>query len=404
MTPLDSFTMSRRTLAVAAASALLLAGCGRTDAPAAGTTKDSGSPIVIVGSFAQSGPLAVTGTLGKGVAAHFDKIAAGGGINGRKVTFIQYDDGYDPSRLAANARRAVEQDKATIFLSFGGPSLSVRQYLNQNKVLHVVFAGNTPFSQVQQFPYTHAWWPDLGWESAIGAAYLKKENPSVKIGVLGFNNDLTDSQAAGLEAGGVKPALVLKVPPTQQDTTSQVTQLKAAGVDAVMLSVGNAQIIGTVKYMNQIGFRPKTFVYSSAAGRLSTIAPLAGAAKGLYSTLWLADPADPSRQQDADLATYRDDVAKYGQGADANDVLVLNGYALATALGNVISSAEGSDAEAYNTAWNAIKGLKVPGLLGPASAGPGGRLVYSYQVTQYDGNTWVPAGGVQDATSLGYAK
>ncbi|HLL67352.1 MAG TPA: ABC transporter substrate-binding protein [Micromonosporaceae bacterium] len=398
----------RAVIALAAVTAVTLAGCGRSDtgtAPAAPASE--GAPIVIAASFDQSGPLAATQFLGRGVSAYLAKVNADGGLNGRQVKYVQYDDAYDPSRLTANARRAVEQDRASIFISFGGPSLAIRPYLNQNKVLHLVFAGNTPFSDVAQFPYTHAWWPDIAWESAIDAAYLKQSQPGVKLGILGYNNDLTDSQVAGVKAGGLEPASVLRVPPSQLDTTSQVTQLKAAGVDAVLLSVGNGQVISTVKYMNQIGYTPKTFIYSTAAGRLATIDAITpAAAKGIYTTLWLTDPGDPKATGDTALAGYFDDVKKYGNGADPGDSLVLQGYTAAAALANAVKTASAQNPDAYNAAWNATKDLKVPGLLPGTSlsAGSHGRLVHQYQIVQFDGTAWAPVGGVEDATSKGFAK
>lgn len=390
---------------MASITLLALAGCGRTDQPRG--AQDPQGDLVIAGTFPQSGPLAAVGAVGKGAAAYFAKTNESGGINGRKVKFVSYDDAYDPSRMSANARRAVEQDKAQIFLTFGGPSLAVRPYLNQNKVLHIAFAGNTPFSEVEQFPYTHAWWPDIAWESAITAKYVKEHVPNPKIGVLSLNNDIADSQAAGIRTGGGDPALVLKVPPSQQDNSSQVAQLQAAGVNALFLSIGANQIVPTLKYMQQIGYQPQVFLYSTPAARTTTIEPLTpAAATGLHTTLWLIDPADPRWADQPDIATYKQDIAKYSEGTDANDALVLNGYAAAAALAEVVKAARTQDAEGYNASWNAVKDLKVPGLLegGVLSTGPGGRLVYQYQMMRFDGTSWRDAEPLRDSSKLGIAK
>ncbi len=288
------------------ATVVALAACGHTDSGTGPAAPPKTDPIVISASFDRSGPLAATAALGRGVAVYISRVNAAGGVNGRKIIYNEYDDDNQPSQLVANARRAVEQDKASVFISFGGISAAARAYLNQHKVLHLVFAGNTPFSDVAQFPYSHAWWPDLGWESAIDASYLRLATPSVKLGVLGFDNDLTDSQVGGVKAGGLDPSLVLRVPTTQLDLTSQVQQLKAAGVDALLLAVGNAQVISAVKYMNQIGYHPKVFIYSTVAGILTTMSALPSAmSNGLYSTLWLADPADPKLSSDQALSAYR---------------------------------------------------------------------------------------------------
>lgn len=395
-------------VALVCLAALALAACGRTDSTTAAgpgaAAPSTADEIVVAATFPQSGPLAVVGAAGRGLETYLKKVNAAGGVDGKQIVFKAYDDAYDPARMAANARKAVEEDGADVVVSFGGPSLAIRPYLNEKKVFNLVLAGNSAFSDVTTFPYSHAWYPDLGWESQVATSFIAKKSPGAKVGVLGFNNDLTDSQAAGIRAGGLDPVLVLKVPPSQQDVTAQITQLRNRGVDTVFLSVGAGQVIGAVKYMKAVKWSPTVVLYSSTAAKTGAVAPLGDDAKGIYSALWLADPADPL-WADSGVAEFKTDVAAHDTvPQDADNALALGGYAAGQALVEAIRKAGSGDADAVNGAWNSLDGVTVAGLPTGTSlkAGPGGRLVYSYQVVQFDGSVWKPQGDLVDVVSAGY--
>jgi branched-chain amino acid transport system substrate-binding protein len=396
-------TINRRVALALLAATVLTSACGRTDAT---TPANSTGPIVVAGSFPMSGPFAPLAALSKGAGAYFDKVNAEGGVNGRQIKYVPYDDGYDPSRAAANVRRGIDQDKAQAFLTFGVPGEVARPYLNQRKVFNVAYSGSLQYSQVDKFPYSHAWWPDLTGESGIIAQYVAKEFPKAKLGVLTLNNDLADAQEAGFEAGGVTPEVFLKVAPSRQDNTAQVAQLKAAGVDVLFLAIGAPQMVPTLKYMAQIGYRPKIFVYSAIVSRNGLLDPLTPSlSKGLHAALWLDDPADGHWGSDPAIQAYKKDIATYGEGANADDTLVLNGYAGAAALVSAMKAAKSPDADGYNAAWNAMKEVQAPGLIGSTlNAGPGGRLIYRFQIVQFDGTSWQSRGPVRDAVQAGLIK
>jgi branched-chain amino acid transport system substrate-binding protein len=410
---------SRRLLQAAAAlgvaATLLTAACGRSDgppaAPSAGAASSSvgaasaGAPIVIAATYPQTGPLAAVGSVGRGAEAYIKKVQASGGVNGRPITWIGYDDGYDPARMVANVRRAVERDHADVVVSFGGPSLTIRPYLNQRKVFHLVLAGNSPLSDTRAFPYSHAWYPDIRWEAELTARHIKQATPGARIGVLGLNNDITDSAAAGFTAAGLKPTLVLKVAPGQQDLTSQIAQLRGAGVNSLFFTVSPGQAIGAIKYMKATHFSPMVVLYSTTAGRKGSINALGPDAKGLYTNLWLADPADRLWAGAAGVADYQAAVRQYGQASDADDLLGLEGYAAAEALVAALKAAPAPTAEGITSGWQKIKNVNVTGLPPGTTlqAGPGGRLVYNFQLVQFNGAGWTPVGGVQNAITTGVA-
>jgi branched-chain amino acid transport system substrate-binding protein len=391
-----------RILTLLLASGLAMSACGRDS-----STTESGDSksIVVAATFPQSGPLAVTGAAGRGVKAAIDEANANGGIAGQEITWVDYDDAYDPARMIANARKAVQQDQADVLVSFGGPSLAIRPFANESKVFNLVLAGNTPFSDEKGFPYTHGAFPDLAWESTVAARELAKKNPDAVVGVLGFNNDLTDSQVGGLTAGGYEPDLVLKVPPTQQDVTSQITHMKEAGVDTVFLSVGPGQIIGAVKYMRAVDYSPTVVVYSLASGKTDAIAALGPDAANIYTARWIADPADPLWAEESDVAQFKEAIADSGEESDTDNLLALMGYVSGKALVTALENAEAGDGEDINAAWKSIKDVAAPGLPPGATLtyGAGGRLQHTYQLVQWDGAAWQTQGDLVDVEEAGLA-
>jgi ABC-type branched-subunit amino acid transport system substrate-binding protein len=399
---------TRPALALLTVLALALTACTGGSSQSRGTsTCGPGDTVVVVGSFPDSGPLAGAGSAGRAVGAYLAKVNADGGINGRRVIWKEYDDAYDPARLDLNARRAVQQDHATAFVSFGAPSVAVRPYLNRSKVFQLVLAGNTVLSDTKSFPFTHAWFPDVGWEAAVDAARLKASVPALRLGILGIANGVPDSAAAGARLVGVSPALVLQVPPSQFDVRAQITQLKAAQVNAVLLVGSPAQVINAVRYIRAIHYTPTIVLNSISAGRKDTIDPLGSDANGIQTSLWLADPADPAWSGQNGLEEFRADMARYGQASDSGRSVALMGYAAAEALVDALRSSAATNADGINRAWNAIRGVSVTGLP------PGttldvidgtGRLVHEFQAVRFEAGQWRPLGSPVDAAAQGYVR
>ncbi len=370
----------------------------------------SDTEIKIGGSFAFTGPLAATAPLGQGMAAYFKAVNDQGGVNGRKITFIAYDDAYDPAKLAENARKLNEQDKVFAFTGFGGTNIGLRDYTNRAKLPQVfIMAGNTPLGEVDKYPYTRAWWPDISYEGAIDTRYVLDNVPNPKIGTLMLNNDLANSESAGIkQALGDKADQLVETTyePSQVDVSRQVLQLREAGVSAV-LTQGGTQTINAVKYMNQIGWTPSVFLYGAGSGRKSTLGVIGlDISKGLYAPLWLKDPNDPQWANDPGVQNYKQTIQKYGEGADPEDIVTANGYAAGEAFVAALKSMKDPTRQSLMQAIDATKGLQLdmlyPGV--QLNSGPGGRLIFSYQMCQFDGTSWKPIGEALDAVKLGLAK
>src|SRR5262249_53634886 len=123
-----------------------------------------------------TGPLKDFSSIGKAQAAYFDMINDRGGINGRKVRFISYDDHSDPTSAFELTRRLVEQHEVLLmFGSFGTVgNLSARQYLNEKQIPQLfVASGDEQFSNPSVFPWTMGWQPPFRAEGRIYARYIQ---------------------------------------------------------------------------------------------------------------------------------------------------------------------------------------------------------------------------------------
>src|SRR6202451_306881 len=101
-----------------------------------------------------SGPASAYATIGKAQAAYFKMINDQGGVNGRKINFIQYDDAYSPPKAVEQVRKLVEGDEVLLTFQLVGtpPNAAVKKYLNSKKVPQL-FAGTgaARFTDPQDF-------------------------------------------------------------------------------------------------------------------------------------------------------------------------------------------------------------------------------------------------------------
>lgn len=401
--------MSRRVrpaltaTALVATAALLLAGCSGRTAPSDAEGSSDG-PIVIGASWPQSGPLAPAAAGLHGLQAYIEMTNANGGVDGREIELVTADDAYDPARLADNQRQFVEKDGAIAVLNFGGISVPGRPYLNDKKVAQIALAGQTPLSDVENFPYTRAFWPDVAWEGELHAQWLTENHPDAVVGFIGFNNDLSDSHIAGLEAGGVSPAQIATVPPGTADLSAQVSQFQAAGVDTVIINIGAPTIGAVTAYMDEVGYEPMLLLAGNMADFVTVVDPAgADAVTDAYAFHWGKDPADPKNADDAATKAFIEDMKEFGYESDIREALAFNGYGLGAALVAALESAPEITSEGLLEAWDSLSGVENPFLQDGMTldAGYGGRLVFQVQLTQFDGETWVNSGDVLDMRELG---
>ena len=395
-----------RLAALSAALAIL----GATSVSAADQKKyDVGATdteIKIGNIMPYSGPASSYSVIGKTEAAYFNKINAEGGINGRKINFISYDDGYSPPKTVEQARKLVESDEVLlIFNSLGTPpNSSIQKYMNLKKVPQLFVAtGATKWNDPKDFPWTMGWQPSYQSETQIYAKYILKNYPNAKIGVLYQNDDYGKDYLKGLKDGlGSKASMIVAEEPyetTEPTIDSHILNLKASGADVfVDLSIPKfaAQAI---KKMAEIQWKPAHFLNSVSSSITATIKPAGfDNAQGIITAEYLKDPTDSQWKNDPDIKTWNAFLDKYYSEANRSDAFVIYGYAVAQSMVQVLKRC-GDDLTRANVMKQAasMHDATVAGLLpgvkintSPTDFAPISQL----QLARLKGDTWERFGDI----------
>jgi branched-chain amino acid transport system substrate-binding protein len=395
-----------RLAALSAALAML----GATSVNAADQKKyDIGATdteIKIGNIMPYSGPASSYSVIGKTEAAYFNKINAEGGINGRKINFISYDDGYSPPKTVEQARKLVESDEVLlIFNSLGTPPNSaIQKYMNLKKVPQLFVAtGATKWNDPRQFPWTMGWQPSYQSETQIYAKYILKNYPNAKIGVLYQNDDYGKDYLKGLKDGlGSKVSMIVaeeSYETTEPTIDSHILNLKASGADVfVDLSIPKfaAQAI---KRAAEIEWKPVHFLNSVSSSITATIKPAGfDNAQGIITAEYLKDPTDPQWKDDPEIKTWNAFLDKYYPEANRADAFVIYGYAVAQSMVQVLKRC-GDDLTRANVMQQAasMHDAVVAGLLpgvkintSPTDFAPISQL----QLAKLKGDTWERFGDI----------
>ena len=293
-----------------------------------------------------SGPLSAYALNGRAEAAYFNKINSEGGINGRKIKFISYDDAFSPSKTVEQARRLVESDEVLlVFNSLGTPTNNaIRQYMNLKKVPQLFVAtGATQFGDFKSFPWTIGWQPTYQTEGRIYAKYILQNLPQGKIGILYQNDnsgrDYVKGLRDGLGAEAAKRMIVAELPYDPSETTveSQVVTLKTSGADIFFNEATPKFAAQAIRKAAEIGWKPTQFLASISNSVGSVLKP-AGLenAKGIMSVNFLKDPTDPTWKDDPAIKEWLTFMAKYFPEGDKTSTFSVYGYLLAQTLVQVL--------------------------------------------------------------------
>jgi len=354
-----------------------------------------------------SGPASAYSVIAKTADAYFRKVNDEGGINGRTVEFVSYDDGYSPPKTLEQARKLVERDDALlVFCALGTPTnMAIRQYMNEKGVPQLfVAAGASVFGDPKDHPWTMAWQPVYTTEAKIYANYMLKSRPDGRIAVLYQNDDYGKDYLNGLRAGLGDKADSMIVAALAYETTdptvdSQIINLKASGAD-VFLNVATPKFAAqAIRKAAEIDWHPLQFLNSVAQSVAATLEPAGlDASKGIVSAAYLKDASDPQWTDDQEMADWRAFMDEYYPDGDRNSNLTVYGYAAAHALEHVLKTA-GDDLSRANVMEVAasMDGVRVPMLL------PGITMTTSatdyfpleeMQLMKFDGERWALFGDI----------
>jgi branched-chain amino acid transport system substrate-binding protein len=294
-----------------------------------------------------SGPASAYGVIGKTEAAYINKINAEGGINGRKINFISYDDGYSPPKTVEQARKLVESDEVLlIFNSLGTPPNSaIQKYMNSKKVPQLFVAtGATKWNDPKDFPWTMGWQPNYQSESQIYAKYIMKNYPNGKIAVLYQNDDYGKDYLKGLKDGlGAKAASMIIAEESYETTEptidSHIVKLKAAGAD-IFFDVATPKFAAqAIRKINEIGWKPVHFLNNVSASIGAVMKPAGfDNSQGIISSIYLKDPTDPQWKNDPAIKAWNAFLDKYYPEADRADASVMYAFIVVQGLEHVLKA------------------------------------------------------------------
>jgi len=334
--------LSRPHLRIAAFSTAVIASVAFSGSALAQKKYDTGATdteIKIGNIMPYSGPASAYGVIGKTEAAYFKKINDAGGINGRKINFISYDDGYSPPKTVEQVRKLVESDEVLLlFQTLGTPSnTAIQKYMNAKKVPQLFVAtGATKWNDPKHFPWTIGWQPNYQSEGHIYAQYLLKTHPNGKVGILYQNDDYGKDYVKGLKDGlNGKLPIISEQPYETTDPTvdSQMINLKASGAD-VFFNVTTPKFAAqAIKKAAEIEWKP-VHLLNNVSNSLGSVLKPAGLdnSKGILTTVYLKDPTDPTWKDDPAYREWLAFMDKYYPDGDKTSTFTVYGYLVAQTL------------------------------------------------------------------------
>jgi branched-chain amino acid transport system substrate-binding protein len=301
----------------------------------------SDSEIKIGQTVPLSGPASAYATISKAEAAYFRMINEKGGINGRKINLISYDDGYNPSKTVEQTRKLVESDEVLLtFQSLGtAENAAVQKYLNDKKVPQLFTStGATRFSDPINFPWTMSGNLSYQTEARIYGRYILANHPDAKIGILYQNDDFGKDYLIGLKQslGAKAPSMIVAevaYEPTDPTIDSMIVRIKSRGANLfynISTPKFAAQAIRKIAELNWKPVHILTVNSSSVGGALKPAG--LDASHGIISVNYGKDPGDPTWDNDPGMNAWRTFMDKYYAEGDKNSSLNTYGYSSAQLL------------------------------------------------------------------------
>jgi branched-chain amino acid transport system substrate-binding protein len=359
----------------------------------------SDTEIKIGNIMPYSGPASAYSVIGKTFSAYFKMINEQGGINGRKVSFISYDDGYSPPKTVEQTRKLVENDEVLLMFGIlGTPGNSaIHKYLNTKKIPHLFLAtGASKWGDPKNFPWTMAFVPNYQNEARIYAQYIIKNHPNAKIGVLYQNDDFGKDYLTGLRDGlGAKASMIVSEAPfevTAPTVDSQIVQIKSANAD-VLLTIATPKFAAqSIKKVAEVGWKPVHIVSNVSTSVNGVIRPAGFEnAQGVLSAVYLKDANDAQWKNDPGMKEWSGFMDKYFPDGDKNDGFTVYGYAVGKTMVEVLKKC-GDNLTRENVLKQATKldievGQLLPGIRLKSSP-TDYDLIKQLQMQRFQGSSW----------------
>ena len=359
----------------------------------------SDTEIKIGNTNPYSGPASAYGTIGRTIAAYFNKVNAEGGVNGRKINFISYDDGYSPPKTVEQVRKLVESDEVLLILQSLGtaPNSAIERYMNAKGVPQLFIAtGATKFGNPKNFPWTMGFLPTYQGEGHVYANYLIEHYPNGKIGVLYQNDDYGKDFLQGMRDGlGGKIPIVSEQAYETSDPTvsSQIITLQNSGAD-IFFDVTTPKFAAqAITKVAEVGWKP-VHVLNSVSNSVGSVLKPAGLenGKGILTAAFLKDPTDPTWKNDPGFVLWSKFMDKYFPDGDRASSFTAEGYSAAQAMVQVLRQC-GDDLRRENIMRQAanLRDLELPMLLPgiKINTGPNDYFpIKQMQMERFNGSTF----------------
>ncbi|MHC2440343.1 ABC transporter substrate-binding protein [Bradyrhizobium sp. USDA 4451] len=400
------YKIDRRTFVTAASAAALFSSSRVGAAEKKYDDGVSDTEIKIGHTCPYSGPASSYGVIGKAHQAYWKAVNDRGGINGRKINFISYDDGYSPPKTVEMVRKLVEEDKVLcIFNALGtAPNTAIRKYLNAKKVPHLyVGSGWSGWGDPKHFPWTIGYQPDFQTEAAIYAKHIMATIKDAKIGILMQNDDFGKDYFEGFKKalGNKTDQIVQTVTYESTDPTvdSQIIQLKASGAN-VLFSITIPKFTAqAIRKAADIGWKPVHYIDVWGTSVATAMKPAGFEnCQGIITSQYLMDPSDHKWDGDADMKAWREFMAQYMPGANTADMSYPSTYSVDYLMEQTLKRC-GDDLTRANLMKQAtsFQDFKVPLLIPGITVSTSDTDFYPIQALQlarFQGESWEQFGSV----------
>jgi branched-chain amino acid transport system substrate-binding protein len=392
------------------AFALMLLALG-SSALAADTPGVTPSEIKVGGIFPFSGPASSIGLVGRGILAYVQSINDRGGINGRKINYIAYDDAYSPPKAVEHVRKLVESDEvAFMFSQLGTPgNTAVAKFLMSKGVPAIaIVSGSNKFTNVTDFPLTTTSLVSFDTEGKIYAKFLTKTLPNAKYAILYQNDDLGKDYVNAFKAilkGDFDKRVVAAAYEISDPTAdSQVLNLKSSGAEALLVAGTPKFAAQAIRKASESGWKPTILLNYPSSSVGATLKP-AGLDKstGVIVGTITMDPTDSQWDNNEGMKSFRAFIDKYMPGVDIADTNYLFGYTQGMLLEHLIKQC-GNDLSRENIIKQAknLKDVVLPTVLPGIRINTSGKINMNYtqmRLQRWTGTRWDQFSEVLDAAS-----
>ncbi|MGB3865706.1 MAG: ABC transporter substrate-binding protein [Xanthobacteraceae bacterium] len=400
--------LSSRFIALAAGALLLSSGSALAQKKY--DTGATDTEIRIGNLEAYSGPASSYGMIGKTEAAYFRMKNDQGGINGRKINFISYDDAYSPAKTVEQTRKLVENDEVLfIFNPLGTLTQSaVQKYLNARKIPQLFIAsGASKWDDATNFPWTMGFQPSYRSAARVFAKYILSENPNPKVAVFYANDDFGKEHLLGLkDVFGDKASKLIILEESYENSEptidSHIVKMKNSGADVLVDITTPKFAAQAIRKMHEIGWKPLHVITDVSASIGSVIRPAGfDAAEGIVSAGYRKDASDAQWKDDEGMKKFLAFIDKYMPGSDISDANMVYGYAAAQTMVHVLEQC-GDDLTRANvmkqaaSIKNVIPDTLLPGIHVKTSAADFAPLE-QLMMMKFTGGKWVLFGDVISA-------